>query len=85
MLHKRSRWYLFMARLLISSTPFYSTGCIASPAHRREDLATEAWFHGTTWNMDMTNEISARIIMNNLNVPGMGDQSGVNMNWRCLE
>ena len=27
----------------------------------------------------MTNEISARVIMNNLNVLGMGDQSGVNI------
>ena len=42
-------------------------------------------FRGTGWNVDITNEISARVIMNNLNVPGMGDQSGVNINWRCLE
>ena len=41
--------------------------------------------HGTGWNVDMTNEISARVIMNNFNVPGMGDQSGANINWRCLE
>ena len=26
--------------------------------------------------MDMTNEISARVVMNNFKVPGMGDQSG---------
>ena len=32
----------------------------------------------------MTNEIAVRVIMNNLNVPGMGNQSGVNINWRCL-
>ena len=33
----------------------------------------------------MTNEISAREIINHLKVPGMGDQSGVNINWRCIE
>ena len=33
----------------------------------------------------MTNEISTRVVMNNLNVPVMGDQSRVSINWRCLE
>ena len=44
-----------------------------------------ARFHGTSWNVDMTNEISARVIMNHLTVLGMGNQSVVNINWRCLE
>ena len=35
-------------------------------------------FHGKSWNVGMTNEISATVIMKNWNAPGMGDHSLVN-------
>ena len=43
------------------TTPFPSTGCVASPEQGREGLVTVARFLG--WNVDMTNEISARVII----------------------
>ena len=76
--------YMSRPSLMNQTTPFCSTGCFASPARYAEGRVWQG-FHGTSWNVDMTNEISARVIMNNLNAPGMEDRSGVNINWRCLE
>ena len=60
--------------LVNQTTPLCSTGCTALPACRWEGLATLAQFWDTAQNVGMTNETTARVI---LNLPGIEIKVGL--------
>ena len=64
------------------TTPFCITGCIASPAGRWEGLATLAQLLGQMLELDVTNEISARVM---INMSGVKEENRVNIDCTCLE
>ena len=68
--------YRYFSSLVNQTTPFCSTGCIASPGRRRAGLATLAQFLGHSpecWD----DQRDYRVIMNNLNVSGLEIKVGL--------